>query len=338
MTEAYISPELPEKFLSKHQLLLYFNDLLVDILVKADEKNLSSEKIDLKDNEIIPEDISPIDWLIENGYKDVAFKLTKSHVFFSLLRDFMFYMHESFSCSERGKVTVAFANSRKPIKDNLFYMCWLLVEPDRFIEKLMYEKPQQFDISTLYKKDKSFVVNIFSEALKLTKFPLEPSLLFEVIYDGNSPNSLVGIWDQTLHIITGNKRYPTTVGNLNFIFADDEVWEEHWETYYNKITFLMNFTTEVAIALFEDIARVDENNITVNKFIRSMKYDLTYSSSKFDSHLYKKMFNHLSFICEECKNTFKLDSNVLNEFIYDYLFTCPHCEYVERVGQYYFGE
>lgn len=134
-----------------------------------------------------------MDWLVDNGYKDIAFRLTKSHVFFSLLRDFMFYMHESINCSERGKVTVAFSNSRKPIKDNLFYMCWLLVESDEFITKLMFEKPQLFDISSLYKKDKDFVVNIFSKALKLTKFPLEPNLLFEVIYDGNSPNSLVGI-------------------------------------------------------------------------------------------------------------------------------------------------
>ena len=81
MAESYISPELPNKFLTKHQLLLYFNDLLVDLLFKADEKNLSSENIVLKENETVPQDINPIDWLFENGYRDVAFRITKSHVF-----------------------------------------------------------------------------------------------------------------------------------------------------------------------------------------------------------------------------------------------------------------
>lgn len=99
----------------------------------------------------------------------------------------------------------------------------------------------------------------------------------------------------------------------------------------------MNFATEVAIALFESIAKVDENNITVNKFIRSMKYNLTYSK-EFDAGFYEEMFKHLSFTCEKCKGTFKLEDYVLKEFINDYLFTCPHCEYTERVGQYYFGK
>ncbi len=192
MAELYISPELPDEFLTKHRLMLYFNDLLVDLLVKADKNNLSSEKIDLKDNETIPEDISPIDWLIENGYKDVAFRTTKSHVFFSLLRDFMFYMHESISCSERGKVTVAFANSRKPIKDNLFYMCWLLVDSEKFISKLLYDDPKSFEVSTI---GPNFIIQILKETVKELDFPLDGELLAEIIYDKKSPKSLTGIWD-----------------------------------------------------------------------------------------------------------------------------------------------
>lgn len=334
LAKSYISPELPDKFLAKHQLMLYFNDLLVDLLVKADEKDLSSEKIDLKDNETIPEDISPIDWLIENGYKDVAFKSTKSHVYFSLLRDFMFYMHESFSCSERGKVTVAFANSRKPIKDNLFYMCWLLVDSKEFISKLLYDEPRSFEVSTI---GPDFIIHILKESVKKVDFPLTGELLAEIIYDKKSPKSLAGIWDKSLHVVTNDKRYPTPVGTLNFIFADDEIWDEYWETYYNKISHIMNFAVKVSIALFEEIAKVDEDTKLLNKFIRNMKYDLTYSN-KFESEFYKDIFKHLSFTCEECNGTFKLEEHVLHEFIYDYLFTCPYCEYVERVGQYYFGE
>ncbi len=334
MAESYISPELPDKFLSRHQLLLYFNDLMVDLLVKADEKGLSSEKIDLKEGQIIPEDIDPIDWLIENGYKDSAFRLTKSHIFFSLLRDFMFYMHESFSCSERGKVTVAFANSRKPIKDNLFYMCWLLIDSDEFISKLLYDDPKTFEVSTI---GRDFIIHILKEAVKEVNFPLNGALLSEIIYDKNSPKSLAGIWDKSLHVVTNDKRYPTPVGSLNFIFADDEIWNEYWETYYNKITPIMNFATKVSIALFEGIAKVNENIMLVNSFIRSMKYDLTYSK-EFDPEFYKDMFKHLSITCEKCKGIFKLEGYVLNEFIFDYLFTCPHCEFTERVGQYYFGK
>ncbi len=334
MAESYISPELPDKFLTKHQLLLYFNDLLVDLLFKADEKNLSSENIVLKENETVPQDINPIDWLLENGYRDIAFRITKSHVFFSLLRDFMFYMHESISCSERGKVPVAFANSRKPIKDNLFYMCWLLVDSEEFISKLLYDKPESFEVSRV---GPIFISEILIEVVEKVDFYLTGELLAEIIYDKNSPRSLTGIWDKSLHVVTNNRSYPTPVGSLNFIFANDEIWDEYWKTYYNIISHIMNFAVYVSIALFEEIAKVDEITKSLNKFIRNMKYDLTYSN-KFEAESYKDVLKQISFTCKKCKDTFKLEKHTLHEFIFDYLFTCPYCEYVESVGQYYMNE
>src|SRR5699024_6415517 len=155
------------------------------MLEKADKFNLSSSTINLKDNQEIPDDIdSIIDWLIENGYKKEAYESTKAHVFFSLLRDFLFYMHESFSCSERGKVTVAFSNSRKPIKDNLFYMCWLLVDTEELITKLLDENPKTFDVSSI---GPDFIIHILKESVKKVDFPLTGELLAEIIYDKKIP-------------------------------------------------------------------------------------------------------------------------------------------------------
>jgi len=333
LAESYISHYLPERFVSRHKLLLFFNDILVDMLEKADKFNLSSSTINLKDNQEIPDDIdSIIDWLIENGYKKEAYESTKAHVFFSLLRDFLFYMHESFSCSERGKVTVAFSNSRKPIKDNLFYMCWLLVDTEELITKLLDENPKTFDVSSIDFKDKE---KIITKATQKINFSLSGELLTEIIYDRKSAKGLSAIWDKSLHIITGNKNYPTSVGNLNFIFADDKVWDEHWEAYYNKIPFIMTFASKVSITLFEDIANVRSEIKTFNQLIRSIKYDMTFSDD-FNPDDYKNLFNKLLFTCEECKYEYKLDSRMEMEFINDYLFSCPNCKSLERVGQYYF--
>lgn len=334
MAESFISPYLPKKFITRHELLLFFNDILVDMLEKADKYNLTSSTINIKNNKEIPSDVDNIiDWLIENGYKDEAFKSTKAHVFFSLLRDFMFYMHESFSCSERGKVTVAFSNSRKPIKDNLFYMCWLLVDSEELLTKLLDEDPKTFDVSRMDYEDKERIID---EATRKINFPLSGEMLTEVIYNRKSARGLSSIWDKTLHIITGNRNYPTSVGNLNFIFADDEVWDEHWNAYYEKIPFIMTFASKVSITLFEEIAGVSNDIKTFNQLIRSIKYDMTFSDD-FNPDNYKNLFNELLFTCEECEGEFKLDEKLEMEFISDYLFSCPNCESLERVGQYYFG-
>lgn len=332
MAKSCISENLPKEFLQKHELLLFFNDILADILMKANEYDLSAKKIELHEGKVLPnEKENIIDWLIENGYKTEAYASTKAHVFFSILTDFIYYMHESISCSERGKVTVAYSISRKPIKDNLFYLAWLLSDSDELITSILNEKPQEFDVSKIDIKVKE---EIFRNAGLKINFPVDTDLLVDVIYKKDSPRGLSKIWDQSLHIITANKRYPTSVGNLNFIFADDNVWYEHWKTYYEKITFIMAFMVEISIAIFEEIYNSNETLKEFNNFIRSMKYDLTFSE-EFNPEMYLELMGVITVTCDICSEKYNLEDEVAIEFIYDYLFTCPYCSHLERVGQYY---
>lgn len=127
MADSYLSEYLPEEFYPEQKLLLYYNDLFTDMLMKADEYNLNSVELSLFENVELPQEGKDvIDWMIENGFKEEAYESLGAHLFFSLLRDFTLYMHESFDCAERAKVSVAFTISRKPIKDTLFYLSWLL--------------------------------------------------------------------------------------------------------------------------------------------------------------------------------------------------------------------
>lgn len=41
MVESYISDILPDRYKKRHQLMLYFYDILVDILYKADDYKLA---------------------------------------------------------------------------------------------------------------------------------------------------------------------------------------------------------------------------------------------------------------------------------------------------------
>lgn len=49
MAESYISELLPTEYIKRHSLLLFYNDLITDMLKKADEYKLSSISIDLKE-------------------------------------------------------------------------------------------------------------------------------------------------------------------------------------------------------------------------------------------------------------------------------------------------
>lgn len=99
----------------------------------------------------------------------------------------------------------------------------------------------------------------------------------------------------------------------------------------------MKSVTKVSIILFKEIAKACQNTTWLNSFTQNLKYNLILPD-KLDPEIDYNMWKHLSFICHAYEGTCKLEGHVLNEFIYNYLITCSHCEYVYRVGQYYFGE
>lgn len=335
MAEIYISELLPEEFTIRHGLLLYYNDLIVDILQIADRYNLSKVGFQLtKDNNIPSEDVDIIDWFLKNNMEEKAYEVVKPHLFFSLLKDFIFYMHESFDCSERGKVTVAYTLSRKPIKDTLFYLCWLLVDEKDFIKRLISQEPGKYDTSKISREKKKKIIN---RACKLVNEDSEEDLYFNLIYKGNCEYTLSSIWDQSLHLVTGNKNYPTESGNLNFIFATDEIWKDYWKMYYEKIPALMQLAVEISIALFESILKPDENVILLNKMLRDHKLSKVYIND-YEDTLFKKLFGVLIVKCDECSKGYNLQGEVLTEFANDYLYTCPYCGTQERVGEYLFSE
>lgn len=346
MVESYISELLPAKYIKRHQLMLYLYDILVDILVKADKYKLSS--LSFKFTNEVDEQLELFDELERRKDIDISEKVFIPHIFFSILRDLNYYLFESLSCIERGKVTVAFSLARKPLQDNLFYLSWILVQPHEFLGKMQYGSPKEYDVSDL-KGKKDFVIDLFSKAkvlvqsknssLDFSQELLNPELLYDVIYNRNAENSLTSAFDKSIHLVTRNKNYPTEKQNLNFIFADDEIWDEFWNLYYQKIPYILLYLVEVIVAIFEKYVDIDEETSEFNRYIRNLKIILALSEddNKELESIFDLIFSsdHLSMNCDECGNQFEFNIALVNEIREDYLYTCQKCGFVERLGQYF---
>lgn len=335
MAESYISELLPKEYIKRHELLCYYNDLIVDMLYKADKHHLSSVSIELKDENDLPKDEEEmLGWMFQHGYAKEGYRITKAHIFFSLLRDFILYMHESFNCSERGKVTVAFTISRKPMKDDLFYLCWLLADSEELIDCLLNKDISTYDVTKLSELKKRDILN---KACRLVNKKEYEDVLYDLIYKRNCDYGLSSVWDQSIHLVTENKHYQTTKGNLNFVFATNDIWNDYWQLYYEKLPYIMNIVIEVATQIFEEILKPHEVFITLNKTIRDMKFLLTYDDD-LDVSVYQDLFQLIHIECNKCGKTYDLKDSVLEEFISEYLYTCPYCGAVERVGEYHYTE
>ncbi|GAA5349423.1 hypothetical protein [Streptococcus uberis] len=349
MAESYISDLLPAKFRKRHQLMLYLYDILVDILVKADKYKLSSLSFRYTDE--IDEKSDIFDELERQKDIDISEKVFVPHIFFSILRDLNYYLFESLSCIERGKVKVAFSLARKPLQDNLFYLSWILVQPLEFLGKVQYGRPKEYDVSDL-KGKKDFTIDLFSKAKVLVQSRntaldfiqelVNPELLYDVIYNRKAENSLTSAFDKSIHLVTRNQNYPTEKRNLNFIFADDEIWDDFWNLYYEKIPYVLLYLVEVIVAIFEKYVDIDKKTSEFNRYIRNLKIILALSED--DNIELENIFDlifssdHLSMTCDGCGKQFEFNTSLVNEIREDNLYTCQKCGFVERLGQYFVSD
>lgn len=349
LAKSHISELLPTKYRKRHQLMLYLYDILVDILVKADKYQLSSLSFRFT-NEINGE-TDLLDELERQKDIDISEYVYIPHIFFSILRDLNYYLFESLSCIERGKVTVAFSLARKPFQDNLFYLSWILVQPNDFLEKIQYGSPREYDVSNL-KGKKEFVIDLFLKAkesiqyendfLDFSKELLDPELLYDIIYNRKAENSLTSVFDQSIHLVTKNKNYPTEKRNLNFIFSDDKIWDDFWRLFYEKTPYILIYLVEVAIAIFEKYFDIDSKIVTLNRYIRNLKiiFALSGEENKEIESIFDLLFSsdNLSMVCEECRKTYEFNAILVKELKEDYLYTCQRCGFIERLGQYFVSD
>ncbi|ACB85092.1 hypothetical protein [Natranaerobius thermophilus] len=340
---------LPKKHWKKHDYLLYSYDILGNMLRQADSKSLSTVKFNLKEDEVESfenaEDI--FEWLDNNGYHKIALSQFTSHVFFSLLKDFCYYIYESISCSERGKVTVAYSLLRKPLRDNLLYLEWLLANNEEFYQKIMYQDIDEYDVSNrkVFTNERvKKIIKLASSKSYMGESLNTNNLIYKFRFESKEEMSLQKIWNRSMHIVTRSNNYRTERNNLNFIFANLDDWNKFWDYYYTVLPQLMAYVLEICEAIFLSILEVDEFNILLNRMIRLAKYSDV--SEFIETSMFKNNPSNIleildeqnasiTFECELCNEVIELNKDILNQFIYNWFVTCTSCHGKHNICRYY---
>lgn len=226
-----------------------------------------------------------------------------------------------------------------------------MVQPHDFLKKIQYGAPREYDVSNL-KGKKEFVIDLFSKAkesiqyendfLDFSKELFNPELLYDIIYNRKAENSLTSVFDQSIHLVTKNKNYPTEKQNLNFIFSDDKIWDDFWHLFYEKTPYILIYLVEVAIAIFEKYFDIDSEIVILNRYIRNLKiiFALSGEENKELESIFDLLFSsdNLSMVCEECRKPYEFNAILVRELKEDYLYTCQSCGFIERLGQYYVSD
>ena len=131
---------LPKKFKKSYDYCFFLHDQLVETMRLGEQARIFEAQIKIKD----PAQIKAIggltgeklvEWLLANGYRREVFFMEYKQIVAALLSDFLHFIYEALTCSRKGKLTVSYALLRKPLKEKLFYLEWLLAEPSELLSR-----------------------------------------------------------------------------------------------------------------------------------------------------------------------------------------------------------
>jgi len=248
-----MSDHLPEQFRFSHEYSLYLNDMLSSIVVEGGQARIFEVEFAL-DNAAQAAEIEGLsseaflDWLTSRGHEDVVEQVLFRQSVVALLSDFCHFVFEGLSCSRKGKLTVAYALLRKPLKDNLFYLEWILADLPDFLKVFRCDGPVGLE-RTL--KDRAKRLAIIKAAVQRAA----PAQLFDaefietLRYDKSVSYGFASLWDQANHLITTHRHLKTDNQNFNFIFSGDDGRMDQWRHIYERLPMLLNYAVHLVEAL-----------------------------------------------------------------------------------------
>lgn len=253
---------IPEKYQARHEFCFFLHDQIAIMLTQYEESGVHNTVVDAFQR-VTPAQASDLRYidLIDLLKKDETKKLYKhfiiSQTVLALTSDMLHFLYESLTCFEKRKFTVGFSLLRKPLKENLFYLSYILADEDDFIknfEKNNYKTLNEKEFPKERKKD------IFASAISKLSIDdaFEADLMWEIIYSRHLENGLEVAFQKSTHLITTfGELLKTEDYAFNRIFEDPNE-DYHYQFIYDKLPYVLVFLSNVTLECFAKIHSLNE--------------------------------------------------------------------------------
>jgi hypothetical protein len=252
--------QIPARERLRHEYCFFLHDECVRALVEYEKAKANLVEVKFP-SELTSDNFKkiaatdPIEALRATGYPDEARKVIVNQITMAMVSDCMHHLYESLRCFEKRKFVVAFNLLRKPLKDNLLYLSWMLGDPDGFYTEFTSGNPERLSQKMLGNVRKE----IFARAIAKTQIRalMNPDLLVELLYDRQSPAGFEELFQHAVHLVTIERvELRTAPENFNFIFKsphEDDLY--HW--LYGRLPYVLLFLTHVIMGLFDNMRKMD---------------------------------------------------------------------------------
>jgi len=314
---------LPDKYQFKHNFVYFLYNILAKIVKTGENTGVFQYAFELKDSndlkaiENLPKE-SIIDFLQKNGYETEANELIKRQIFDAVLSDFLQFIDNALLTSEKAQLSVTFALLRKPLKDNLLILEWILADSSDFLKEFKSNDSHKFIAIDKINKEKK--IQIISKAIDKTEKTFLPAdFIYELRYDKTKRYGFEPIWNKANHIVTCNKNYATEDMNLNFVFSQESGKISQWNILYRTLPSLLLYTIFICDSVYKTFSS-NESIISQELYIR-----LVSSYGLSENHLREsndQSMELIPFICRKCNSIVELDKKTLKSIYEKGIFRC----------------
>ena len=319
---------IPHQYWKEHEFCFFLHDRLVQLLIEYENSGIKEQVSDafnevIIKNNVNPDDIDILEFMKNHKLIEPYKHHIRSHVTLALTSDMLHFLYEALSCFEKRKFSVAFSLLRKPLKEHIFFLSWLLADEDDFISRFEANNHTTFNRISKEKK-----IEVFNKAID--KFAInetfDAELIWDMIYSKSHHNGFEPILQRATHLITSQGELLKTEDySFNFIFEDSQD-NYHYEFLYSKLPYLLMFTTHLLLESFNKVSAVNEHTFNHSLITTMGCYEALFidGRSQTISRMLKKQLGSL-LKCIHCKEPIKINKQNALDFYLKEEINCVHC-------------
>ena len=317
---------IPKRSQIYHEYCFWLHDRIVSKCKEADARKLSSVKFEFDDHakkEEFQKSADPITWLDQNGYENISEEVTIRQVVLALMADATHFLYEGLRALEKRKFSVAFALFRKPFKENLLFLIWILADRSDFYSRLKDQNAQKLNSSIPAEKRKE----ILEAGIKKIDaiFQIYSEDMESYLYDRSNPISFMSLFDKATHLTTCHKAYATEPLNLNFIFKDPRDNDVYAPEVYNIIAYGLLCLGAVQSSLITQMTTINEKTELWEKLSAVGTYHSLFVSGRSPyAQLIKKHLNP-ALRCNSCDLKVNVTKKMLPRLLVSEKLYCKKC-------------
>lgn len=324
----YLPPDktgsIPARYVPHHEFCFYLHDMIGHLLVEIEGKDFRSARFDITDSDNGVDDASGlIDALLKTRHRPKAARLMLNHVLVALTSDYLHFVYEALISLSKRKFAVSFSLLRKPFKENLLHLAWMLGDSESYF--LSFEAdPAKFMESR--KADILFRTRIIEGALSRSVLPdsFDSSIIERIIYDKDDIMGLASLFDKATHLVTSARALRTEPMNLNFIFKDPRD-DDVFSSSYSSIALILMYSFAILTSEVDKVASLDVPYVRRRLLIAFMVYQSLFDSGP--PTLFRVLERQLGdfYKCTVCHSPLKAKKPQIARLLVSERFVCGNC-------------